>query len=574
MAEYTDLSNLTFPPSFFEDEVRDGFYVPEMMKRYWAGHLTVLSEIDRICGKHDIPYFADYGTLLGAIRHKGFVPWDDDVDIIMLRHDLQRFLEIAPAELPEGMEVVDIQTQWDTDNTVVAVISDPSRPDHMAQFHGCPYRCNVDIMALDGCYDSDEEEAAHRNRFREVFETAAYYVPQDEPLKPGIYTTAQLYPQEAEQALRRAEAISGMKADRKKDLLVQVLRMLVRVAREVPDTEAETLDRFFTPRGTMRYQKKWYEGTALLPFEHTMIPVPAMYMDTIRFMYGDWERIIRGGAEHEYPSYGDQEAVLKAHLQGNPFRYTFSANDLHAERTPAPAARAEQAMALLEKTRVRAEALLAEGNNEAAVQLLDGAKKLTSMLEELSLPLSRTAREVVFIAVRPAWWDTMEPLYRAMCADENTEVRVICIPWYERKDDGTTGAVHDDSDQFPQDIALTPREAYDIEKRMPDVIVTQFPFDGTNRAVAIDPAYYASHLRNCTQELVYVPCFDPAVPEENDVVSRTSLRSLIEQPAVVFADRVVLPSDAMRQLYIDTMSEIAGEETRAVWEEKAETRAG
>lgn len=78
---------LQFPDSYFEDEVRDGFYVPSMIKRAWATALDVLCEVDRICCKYNIKYYAEWGTLLGAVRHAGFIPWDDDLDIGMMRTD-------------------------------------------------------------------------------------------------------------------------------------------------------------------------------------------------------------------------------------------------------------------------------------------------------------------------------------------------------------------------------------------------------------------------------------------------------------------------------------------------------
>lgn len=65
--------------------------------------LSILQEIAAICDRHQIPYWLDGGTLLGAVRHGGFIPWDDDLDISMRKEDMERFVQIAPAELPEWL---------------------------------------------------------------------------------------------------------------------------------------------------------------------------------------------------------------------------------------------------------------------------------------------------------------------------------------------------------------------------------------------------------------------------------------------------------------------------------------
>ena len=87
--------------SFYKEEIRSGFLVTEKRKKVWAAELQMLEKFDEICQKHNLTYYAYYGTLLGAVRHQGFIPWDDDIDVVMFRDDYEKFQAIAPEEFKE-----------------------------------------------------------------------------------------------------------------------------------------------------------------------------------------------------------------------------------------------------------------------------------------------------------------------------------------------------------------------------------------------------------------------------------------------------------------------------------------
>ena len=81
-----------------------------MLRRQQMRMLEILLEVDKICKKHDIRYWLSSGTLIGAMRHNGFIPWDDDLDIEMMRADYLRLMKVLPSELPDWLALQNDKT--------------------------------------------------------------------------------------------------------------------------------------------------------------------------------------------------------------------------------------------------------------------------------------------------------------------------------------------------------------------------------------------------------------------------------------------------------------------------------
>ena len=83
------------PKDYYKSEVIDDFLVTSDRKKLFAVLLDILVKIDTVCKKHNIRYYIYGGTLIGALRHKGFIPWDDDLDIVMFREDYEKLVSVS-----------------------------------------------------------------------------------------------------------------------------------------------------------------------------------------------------------------------------------------------------------------------------------------------------------------------------------------------------------------------------------------------------------------------------------------------------------------------------------------------
>ena len=86
-------------------------YDEEVLNHLKSVELEILKDFKKICEKHGLTYFATGGTAIGALRHKGFIPWDDDIDVNMLRSDYEKFMKVAPLEMGDKYIFMDAHTE-------------------------------------------------------------------------------------------------------------------------------------------------------------------------------------------------------------------------------------------------------------------------------------------------------------------------------------------------------------------------------------------------------------------------------------------------------------------------------
>lgn len=174
-------------------------------------------------------------------------------------------------------------------------------------------------------------------------------------------------------------------------------------------------------------------------------------------------------------------------------------------------------------------------------------------------------KEVVFLPYNASMWDSLESVYLRYKAEPDYDAYVIPIPYYDKTPEGKFANMHYEGDRFPCDIPITDYNAYNLELRHPDIIYIHNPYDGTNYVTSVHPFFYSKNIKKFTDKLVYIPYFvldEPRYPYEG------GYENFVVVPAVIHADTVIVQSEMMRQVYINTMTKEVGENSRRIWERK------
>ncbi len=300
---------LRIPEEYLREEVREGFTISEMMKRSWATKLQMISTIDEILSRYRIRWYADYGTLLGAVRHRGFVPWDDDLDISLLREDYDRALTVLEMELPrtykvgrfgknqfaEPLSAINNRRNIDTGD-------DPEEAEITAQFYGNPYTDIIDVFPLD-YVPQDWEERDNLLIIYDILMTAV-------KIGNGMGQAGVL-----QEYAEQISLLTGQELPADENFLPAVCRIMSSLGRMYTREEAAGIENLsnMTDHARDRWRRlSWYANTVRLPFEMIEIPVPAGYMELLNSNFGTaWSAPVRQAAGHGYPFYAKQERMIE-----------------------------------------------------------------------------------------------------------------------------------------------------------------------------------------------------------------------------------------------------------------------
>ena len=194
------------------------------------------------------------------------------------------------------------------------------------------------------------------------------------------------------------------------------------------------------------------------------------------------------------------------------------------------------------------------------------ANKAYKILNQLLVRISNSVRndikvkkEVVFLPYKASMWDSLESVWRAANDDPDYNVYVVPIPYYDKNPDGSFGKKHYEGNLYPKYVQIVSYDSYDLETRRPDIVYIHNPYDECNYVTSVEPRFYAKNLKNYTDKLVYIPYFVLGEIDPDNQAAVDSMKHFIWTPGVIYADKVIVQSEQMKQIYVNEYLKAAKE---------------
>lgn len=261
----------------FQTIVRDGVEVSAQLQELWAVELELFEQFKAVCEKHSLKYFASGGTLLGAVRHKGFIPWDDDIDVMMLREDYDKLLSVANNEFSEPYF---FQTAYTDKN----------------YYRGHAQLRKSTTTAALGC--EALRVPFNQGIFIDIFPVDA--IPDDPKLREKQRRALHSINRLLNDGARFPEAQGNSLSDKIKRLAVSIISVFYSHKKQY--AKMERLCKMYNGQQTkmvgfisfdpnddrLKYRRCIYDAAIQLPFEHTTISAPSGFDEMLRVQFDDY----------------------------------------------------------------------------------------------------------------------------------------------------------------------------------------------------------------------------------------------------------------------------------------------
>ena len=273
---------------FLKPETRCNFFVSEKRKKVWKVELDILAEFIRICQRHDLKYFLFAGSLLGAARHQGIIPWDDDIDVAMPREDYETFLHVAPKEL-QAQHVLANHNSIEHFCTSFSKIYNKNTT-AMEDYYWIPGYTHVqgiflDIFPFDNVPDTKLQRKLHHS---EIQLARAFLL-----MKKGHHINEEK---------RGKLAVAGFYALKRLASRISMGKIAAFHHRVVTKyNKRKTRYISFVADGYMPNifcRSEWAEDLMDAPFEYLTVKIPRNYDEYLTSHFGDWHKFVRGTSCH------------------------------------------------------------------------------------------------------------------------------------------------------------------------------------------------------------------------------------------------------------------------------------
>lgn len=288
---------LSINDSFYEKEERCDYTVSSKMKQIWAVELDLLNEFSTVCEKNKLKWFVHAGTMLGAVRHHGFIPWDDDIDVVMPRTDYEKLCELGSHAFSNPYFYQTEETdKFFCRNFARLRNSQTTAIQVWEKEFNYPYNQGVfiDIFPMDNIPD----DAETRKLF---FEEVEYYHSMSWQMRNYVYFFYQDKSIDAKTRIKRyGKHLLYKYFQKKKRCYLNYLNRSEELLRKYNSQQTEFIgEMVIPPLGRWIWKKEWVEEVEYVPFEMLQVPVPVGYEECLKSGFGpNWRTPIHASNLH------------------------------------------------------------------------------------------------------------------------------------------------------------------------------------------------------------------------------------------------------------------------------------